>query len=230
MNLTIPSRYNGPDGSANGGYTCGQIAKLMNCSSVEVTLRKPPPLDLVMDLVKTETRWELQHTDGLVATAIPAELELEVPEAPSLSQAEAARAAYTGHQDHPFPRCFVCGPNRQEGDGLRVFAGPVKGTNMVATRWTPHRSLADAQGNVHSEFLWCALDCPGAFGVDQKMETPRVLGRLTGHIVGKLKAEHPAIVVGWPLGVERRKAFAGTAIFDSNACLIASARAVWIAI
>jgi hypothetical protein len=27
--LTIDARFNGPDGSANGGYTCGRIAGLL---------------------------------------------------------------------------------------------------------------------------------------------------------------------------------------------------------
>ena len=30
-----------------------------------------------------------------------------------------------GRVDHPFPRCFACGPDRDEGDGLRIFPGPV---------------------------------------------------------------------------------------------------------
>jgi hypothetical protein len=38
--LTIGARFNGPDGSANGGYTCGRIAALMG-GNAEVTLRSP---------------------------------------------------------------------------------------------------------------------------------------------------------------------------------------------
>ena len=27
--------------------------------------------------------------------------------------------------EHPLPTCFVCGPARAKGDGLRIFAGPL---------------------------------------------------------------------------------------------------------
>ena len=42
----IPRRFRGPEASANGGYTCGTIAELVDADVVEVTLRKPPPLDV----------------------------------------------------------------------------------------------------------------------------------------------------------------------------------------
>ena len=44
--VTIPARFNGPPGSANGGYTCGLVAQLVGAEEVEVSLRKPPPHDL----------------------------------------------------------------------------------------------------------------------------------------------------------------------------------------
>ena len=37
-------------------------------------------------------------------------------------------------------------------------------------------------------------------------------------------------VLGWSLGFERRKAFAGTAVFDAEGTLVACAQAIWIAI
>jgi hypothetical protein len=40
----IERRYNGPAGSANGGYTCGLVARLVGGPCAEVTLRRPPPL------------------------------------------------------------------------------------------------------------------------------------------------------------------------------------------
>ena len=38
-------------------------------------------------------------------------------------EAVAASATYPGFSAHPFPTCFVCGPERAEGDGLRLFPG-----------------------------------------------------------------------------------------------------------
>ena len=35
-------------------------------------------------------------------------------------------------------------------------------------------------------------------------------------------------MTGWRIGVERRKHFAGTAVFDLDGQLVARARAIWI--
>ena len=46
---------------------------------------------------------------------------------------------FAGHHEHPFPGCFVCGTDRGDGDGLRLFAGPVAGLpGTVAAAYTPH--------------------------------------------------------------------------------------------
>lgn len=78
--------------------------------------------------------------------------------------------------------------------------------------------------------MWCALDCPGAFSVDQNMENPRVLGRLVGELYHPLRVGEKSVIVGWPLGFERRKAFAGTAVYNAEGKLCAAARAIWIAL
>ena len=40
----------------------------------------------------------------------------------------------------------MCGPDRAEGDGLRVFPGPVAGRGLWAAPWTPDPSVAGADG------------------------------------------------------------------------------------
>lgn len=50
--LTIPARFNGPPGSANGGYTCGRVAQLVGAEEVEVSLRTPPPLERPLEVVR----------------------------------------------------------------------------------------------------------------------------------------------------------------------------------
>ena len=43
--VSVPRRFNGPPDSANGGYTCGLVAELVDADVVQVTLRSPPPLE-----------------------------------------------------------------------------------------------------------------------------------------------------------------------------------------
>jgi hypothetical protein len=50
--ITIEARYHGPSGSGNGGYTCGRLAALLP-GPVEVTLRRPPPLDRSLGVLGT---------------------------------------------------------------------------------------------------------------------------------------------------------------------------------
>jgi hypothetical protein len=58
------------------------------------------------------------------------------------------------------PGCFVCGPARAPGDGLRVICGPLDGERLVADSWTPEAELAGPDGNVAPEFVWSVLDRP----------------------------------------------------------------------
>ena len=55
---------------------------------------------------------------------------------------------YPGLGNHPFPTCFACGPDRAEGDGLRIFPGPVGGASgdrgYVASLWVPHAEHAES--------------------------------------------------------------------------------------
>ena len=61
--------------------------------------------------------------------------------------ATAASRIYEGFSNHAFPRCFVCGPDRDEGEGLRIFPGLLEG-GAVAAPWVPHRAFADEGGVV----------------------------------------------------------------------------------
>ena len=213
MQVIIPARYNGPPGSANGGYTCGLVAGLLG-GAAEITLRRPPPLDRPL-------RWDgerLWDGEELVAEGARAELELEVPAPVSLVEAERAAGRYAGFAEHAFPTCFVCGPERQ--DGLRIFAGPVEGRDLVAAPWMPDESSP--------ELAWAALDCPGAFAVGFDGRGEVVLGRLTARVDRVPTAGEPHVVVGWPLGGDGRKLYAGTAIFTADGEPIARARATWI--
>jgi hypothetical protein len=217
--LTIEARYNGPDGSANGGYTCGRIAELLG-GHAEVTLRSPPPLETHLRVERDGDGIRLLDGEALVAEAVPAALELVVPAPPSFSEAEAASARYPGFEEHAFPRCFVCGPAREPGDGLRVFAGPL-GNGRFAATWEPTE--------VAPELVWAALDCPGAIAVGFPDRGETLLGRFAAAIEELPEPGERCIVLAWPLGEDGRKLYAGTALYAEDGRPLARGRATWIA-
>jgi len=229
--IEIAERFRGPPRSGNGGYTCGRIAKHLS-GSIAVRLRAPPPLATPLRLETTADAATLFDGDKVIGQAKQvASLDLELPQAPTLEQAHAASSSYSGFKSHAFPGCFVCGPERRAHDGLRIYAGPLPGSAVIAAPWTPDASLADESGAVRSEFLWAALDCPGAFATTARIgEAPAVLGELCASLVDGVNAGEECVVVGWPLETQGRKRFAGTAIFHADGRPIAYARAIWIEI
>jgi hypothetical protein len=85
--LLIDEVFRGPEGSANGGYTCGRIAGLVG-ETVEVTLRRPPPLGVPL----TVGDGRLTDGDLLIAEYEPAQVELsELPPPPAWEEAVEAQ-------------------------------------------------------------------------------------------------------------------------------------------
>jgi hypothetical protein len=225
--IVVPARFHGPDGSGNGGYVAGLLAA-QAIGLTEVTLRVPPPLDTPLDIRRGDQGVDLYNGPTLVAQALPAEVDVAVPEPVDLDTATAASAAYPGLVMHPFPRCFVCGPDR--ADGMRIFPGRVPGRDVVAAPWLPAEEFAGANGAVHEEFVSAALDCPGGWSLDLNSGRPMVLGRFAVRIDRPVSAGQPHIVVGWPLAVDGRKLFAATALLTVDGETLAVARATWIEI
>jgi hypothetical protein len=227
--LTIARRFCGPPDSGNGGYTCGLVANALP-GVVAVTLRRPPPLDQELQLVRTPEGVALLDGDATVAEGRRAELALEPPPCPGLAVAAEAAARYHGLEQHAFPSCFVCGTGRDPGDGLRIFAGDAGVDGLVAAPWKPGGDLADADGRVRPEFVWAALDCPGAWAWLAELERPLVLGRLTASLDRPLRAGRLYIVGGWRLGRTGRKHESGTAVWSADGTVCARAQATWIEI
>lgn len=233
--LTIPARFQGPPGSANGGYACGALAEsLAICGAIECTLRAPPPLDAPLSIERTEGAARLRHGEALVAEARSVALDLEVPPPISFDDAVEASRRYPGFRAHPYPGCFVCGPSRGEADGLRIFPGEVDGRGVVAAPWTPDASLPTTlDGGVADRVVWAALDCPGYFAV-ARGGAAYLLGRMTAELLAPVRAGVRHVVVGFaapPPGVDpgdARKLFAGTALFDERGALLGRARQIWI--
>jgi hypothetical protein len=217
MELVIDRKFRGPSESANGGYTCGLLASFLH-GPAEVTLRLPPPLERPLE-VTTEGPIELRDGDDVVAEASSAELDLEAPEPISFEEAAAAALA-EGDKESVFPECFVCGWARE--DGLRIYAGPVDGGELVAATWMPREDV------IAPEFVWAALDCPGAYAVHFGVRGNPVLGRLTARVEHLPHPGERCVVMAWPLGEDGRKLFAGTALYGQDGRVLGSARATWI--
>lgn len=228
--LRIPARFNGPPGSANGGYTCGLVAGLLDGDPCEVSLRAPPPLerDLGVDRVAEGV---LVHDGGtVVAQGRRAMLDLEPGLAVTPEQASDASAVgfERWQATHPFPTCVVCGPDREPGDGFQIFPAPLE-EGRFAAAWTPHDSLAADDGSVRPECVWAALDCPTSAPLANYGEGPPiVLARLATSIDAPVMAGAAHALVSSELGREGRKREAACVLFDSAGTALARARALWI--
>lgn len=226
--LEISKRFCGPPNSGNGGYVCGLIDNHTDFVS-EVTLRKPPPLEVALQLYGKPGESNLMNEEILVAVAKPGTVDVEIPDSVEWEEAKASSKNYIGFQEkHPFPSCFVCGPQRASGDGLNVFAGKVEGRSVYASPWIPDKSLSNDEGTVKNEFLWAAMDCPGAFAIMGKQPKTLVLGRMTAEIEREVPIGETCVVISWKLESEGKKHFCGTAIYNSNHELCGKSKAIWI--
>jgi hypothetical protein len=61
--VVLAARFNGPPGSANGGYACGMAAGALTIGPAEVVLRRPPPLDVPLEVVETAEGIELRRPE-----------------------------------------------------------------------------------------------------------------------------------------------------------------------
>jgi hypothetical protein len=253
--LVVPHRFRGPARSGNGGWTAGALAELLHpsvtdgrgCSAVEVTLRRPPPLDVELDVElgagddtdpgAEPVRACLAQGTDVVAEAACTDRPLTPLEAVDPAVAEEAMLDYPGHRVHPFPECFACGPAREWGDGLRIFPGPVPGrADTVASLWVPHASLAESGDVVDAGVervgvttTWAALDCVGGWSEDLEGR-PCVLGRMTARVDALPVVGEQHVAVGHRLGVEGRKTFTASTLYDSDGRVVATAEHVWIAV
>lgn len=207
--MIIAERFRGPDTSGNGGYSCGLFAA---GREAEVTLRLPPPLETPL----TRDGEHVLAGNDLVADVRDGRVDLEPHPAVSW---EAAVAAQSPDLGSPFPHCFVCGHARGD-DGLHIHAGPVDGGELHAAPWVV--------SDVGPEFVWAALDCPGAYATGALGRGAVVLGRLTARVDRVPELGERCVVVAWPLGSDGRKHGAGTALYTDSGELLGLARALWI--
>lgn len=226
--VLINERFHGPPASANGGYACAMAARWIE-GPAEVTLRVPPPLGRELRVVREDDRVSLLDGETLVADARPAVVDVEVPDAVSFAEAQRAAERYPWRDEHPYPTCFVCGPERTAGDGLCIFPGPVDGRPLFAAPWTPDPSLADESGQVRDAFVWGALDCPSGIVTESLDDVGLLLlGRLAADLRRPVMAQEPHVVLAWVVSQDGRKLHTASALFTGGGDVCAVARAVWI--
>jgi len=226
--VTIPGRFNGPLRSGNGGYAAGVVAGFLE-GAATVNLRSPVPLDRPLEVARAEDgSVRLLDGEALVAEGRPApEVGVEPPGQVGVDEASRAAAGYRGPSEGTFSRCFVCGREREDGFG--VFAGAVEGRGLVASPWTPPVWAADSAGEVLPEFIWAVLDCPASYASYLEQELGLgVLAEITARIDAPVLAGEQQVVIGWPIGTEGRKRYAGSAVLGADGQPRALARALLI--
>lgn len=245
--LIVPARFCGPTNSGNGGWTAGNMATFIEeCPedharvwpTIQVSLRTPPPLDRSMPVKIADGAVTVTHGAATVGIAACTEEDPAVVAPVSYSEAVEASETFTGYDSHPFARCFVCGPERPEGDGMRIFPGQVEpeesGGARVAAPWSPHPNLAedfhvynDEHARASLASTWAALDCIGGWagGIGSQL---MVLGRMVAQIDTLPVIGEPHVVVGESRGSEGRKNYTAATLYDSDGRVVGSAEHLWI--
>lgn len=247
--LLVPARFCGPARSGNGGYVCGSLAAELGETApraVTVRLRQPPPLDATMRLTRSEKGLELTFGGALVALAWADDRGVTPVEGVSWDEAVTAAATYPGLTRHPFPTCFVCGPQRS--DGLRIFPGRVSSARedrtRVAAPWVPDRTVteghpddvdpgapreSDHAPRASLAVTWAALDCIGGWAGDLT-ERMMVLGEMTAVVDALPVQGEQHVVTGEHRGTEGRRTFTASTLHDSDGRIVGRAEHVWFAV
>ncbi|MFE9633796.1 hotdog fold domain-containing protein [Streptomyces sp. NPDC006463] len=229
--ITVPDHLCGYPGVAFGGYVAGVLAGRATAKTVRVDFRRPVPTGEPVRLTETAGGGaELTAGELLLAAATPAELDTDVPDAPSWTVASAAADAYRAVPPDGSTDCFGCGLHRTPSTGLRLHCGPVPGGAMVATAWTPAAGLGGPDGLLPPELVWGALDCPG--NAAGRFLGGRPAGAVTASLSARLLRPVPVgsglVSYSWMLGSEGRKYRAGTALATATGDLCAFAEALWV--
>ena len=217
--MTIERRFRGPEGSANGGYTAGLLASYLD-GPAEVTLRLPPPLERPLTVEADGEHLLLLDGAAVVAEAVPAEVELDLPAPASWDDAVTSSNHCVAFEADTFRGCFSCGQVRAEGDGLRIFPGRSQPADPVAAPWVAHEPSVPV--------VWAAIDCSGAYALSAQGRGETLLGRMAARVVRLPADGERCVVMGWPRGEDGRKLHAGTALWSAEGELLALARQTWI--
>ncbi len=233
--LEVPSRFNGPPSSGNGGYSGGVFAALFD-GPCAVSLRRPVPLGRPLEVAAANGLGagiaEDPGDGGTLHFTAAGELIAEAVGAPELGpwpgpgvEVEVARDAtsrFASPSSGFFDRCYVCG--RERHDGFCVFPAPIVQNDferVFASPWTPPTWAADDDGAVLPEHVWAALDCPGYFALHGADGRLAFLARQQSTIVAAPRAGVEYVALGVALDRSGRKGLAATAILGADGEVLA---------
>jgi hypothetical protein len=224
--FTVSPAYQGITAVAHGGYVAGLFAP-RSSGPTRVTLRRPPPLDT--RLTVNETRL-VDDAGKTIMEAGPGD-ELEgMP--PVILEEARSRAPHARFADHPYPECFMCGTNRDDGFHLRVASPDQEG--LAVGTWTPASPLLGDSAIVPPEFVWAVVDCLTVWSFADQWDDPGWWPAVTGQItVEELAPVHRGeahVVVGRVRMKEGRKVMVDAVVSDADGRLCAKGRAVWVVI
>jgi hypothetical protein len=226
MSIVVDERFEGPPAVANGGYVCGILAEMLP-GPAEVRLHAPVPVGRALQL-EHEDQTVTLHDDGtLLARGRAGQVSADSPGSVGFEEAARAVVSIGDLEHHPFPNCFVCGPHRAPGDGLRLMPAQVRGRNVMASPWVPHESLVDSSGKISERFVWAALDCPSYWPIAEPGELA-LLGTLAGRVFGSVRAGEKYVVVAWARERQGRKLLSGSAVYTESGEQLGIAHATWI--
>jgi hypothetical protein len=142
--------------------------------------------------------------------------------------------------EHQIPGCFSCGPGRDRG--LHIFPRLV-GDREVWARWRPEPSFTDGAGVLAATVAASALDCSSGlvFQFDDELaQRIREEGKGAIPVLGAfdirvLRVPPVAIegdyrVLARRVGLEGRKLFGLSGLFDRDGLTYATAEATWFTI
>ena len=212
--------------SGNGGLHRRAWSGSALGPEVEVTLKRPIPVDQTMQVVADPAGVAtLLHADAEVASARAAELDRRHPGSDQLRRGRRRPGQLPGvYPEPPLPqllrlrdqallrrRACACSP------------APSATASSPAPGSPPPSTSTDQKASSAPEFICAALDCPGAWGLIARygIEGPFVLGRMTYRLTKPIYAGERYVVQGWALGREGRKLMCGTAVHDAEGELCA---------
>jgi hypothetical protein len=226
VTIVVDQRFEGPPAIANGGYVAGVLAEVIP-GPLQVRLHAPAPVGRPLQLDGHDHTVTLSDGGTLLASGRAEDVLDEPPQFVEFDEAMEAVAARGSVEGHPFPNCFVCGPDRAPGDGLRLLPARVRGKDVMAAPWVPHDSFTISDREISGRFVWGALDCPTYWAIAEPGEVA-LLGTLAGRVFGSARAGDRCVVVARALGRDNRKLFSASAVYDEGGDLIGAAHATWI--
>ena len=184
--VVIPARFNGPPGECQRRLHVRRARVPLGADVSQVSLRYAATARAPAAVTRGDGRVELarrRHARGRGrALGAPAgrARRRSTPTPPRPPRRPGARR---GRPRTRSPTCVVCGPERAQGDGYRIFPGPWPAATASSPPVDPGRVAGRRRRHVRPECLWGALDCPTSAPVANFGQGPPVvLARLTARL------------------------------------------------